>query len=163
VDVVWPLVRLADVRGARLDGAGRLVPAEALCWGQIAAAHMALGLAMGTGAIVAYSVGKALSLPSGSNERRALGRAAVLLLVVLVPVNAAILLPRIHGVGEASLSGGYRSLRALGSTVTPSTASAHPIHGRDPLWPLALAQHLPCCSGWECWQRWGSRRGDDAR
>jgi hypothetical protein len=106
----------------------------ALLWGQIAAAHLSHGLVIGTGALVAYLLGR--SIHDLRNRKVRPGRLAAVVLglgVALIAVNLAFLLPRLAYYPRTTLSVGYQGLVALdqaskhqeGQTLSPVWALKH--------------------------------------
>jgi len=88
--------------------------ATALAWGQLAAAHLSNGLAVGTAALVVYL---AVSLASGirrgeRSPRQATGLVALVLVAVPL-VNLAYFLPRLAYLPRTTLGLGYGRLQAL--------------------------------------------------
>jgi membrane protein YfhO len=134
---LWALSRLYRSRRWAVRGGWCLCAAA--CWGQIAAAHLGLGLAMGTGALVAYSCGRILSAPRRSPARRTTAVSALAVAIAAVPVNAAYLLPRLEAAGQLSLRGGYGSLSRLAAQAGLRAGGRHGVPGRAPGWPVHTA------------------------
>jgi membrane protein YfhO len=111
----------------------------ALAWGQIAAAHLSHGLAMGTALVAAYVVGRAIhEVRAGALARRTAALFALGFLVFLPLASLAILIPRFALLERSSLQAGYG---ALEGTVARASVMDRPIpdHGIWSGWPLALA------------------------
>src|SRR6266498_3080685 len=100
----------AGTWAARLGWAGLV----AVLWGQLAAAHLSIGLLMGTGALSAYLVAVAVRNIRGRTWtiRHAFGL-GFLLLPWAALLNAAFLLPRLSYLPETNLSLGYGRLEQL--------------------------------------------------
>jgi hypothetical protein len=104
----------------------------ALAWGQLAAAHLSVGVLMGTVALGLYVAG---SVWARRVSRPAL---AVGLLVVSLPIlNLAYLLPRLAYVGKTSLGLGYLGLERLAERFGDHGIIPEPI-ATGPVWPLKL-------------------------
>lgn len=106
----------------------------ALAWGQLAGAHFGVGLAMGTGALLAY-LGAAL-VATRRTVREAAGLLG-LLAAATATVNLAVLVPRLAFLRETALARGYAGL------VERAAALGHPAlgafrEGTAPAWPLQL-------------------------
>ena len=102
--------------------------AAAAAWGQLAGAHLAQGLVLGTGAAGAYVVGFGVSrVREGAwSPVRALGTTALLAGAALA-VNLAVLVPRLSYLPFSSYGPGYaRTVQVQGSLLPPG-------------WPLKLA------------------------
>ena len=131
---------------ATLWGASRLMRASAwparlvwmvvtaLLWGQIAAAHLSHGLVIGSGALVAYLLGRSIhDLRHRRVRPGGLGAIVLGLGVALIAVNLAFLLPRLAYYPRTTLSVGYQGLVALdqaskhqeGQTLSPAWALKH--------------------------------------
>ncbi|HEX9311676.1 MAG TPA: hypothetical protein VGA30_02460, partial [Actinomycetota bacterium] len=126
----------AGTWAARLGWAGLV----AVLWGQLAAAHLSIGLLMGTGALSAYLVAVAVRNIRGRTWtiRHAFGL-GLLLLPWAALLNAAFLLPCLSYLPETNLSLGYGRLEQLarqlaGFTVLPRRIGA----AAGPAWPLDL-------------------------
>ena len=139
--VAWSLVTLAAAsRFVHAASAGRRLAwlmVTALCWGQIAGAHLSNGLVLGTLALVAYLVSAwSRDAVDVSRSRYSLWVAA--LLVALPLVNAAVLLPRASHLPDTSATLGYDLLE------TEEEASASlPVS-----WPLTLGRAPGPYLGW---------------
>jgi hypothetical protein len=112
----------------------------AFAWGQVAAAHLAHGLAICTGLLVAYVVARAVrdARSDGVSGRDSVVTAAGFL-AFLPLANLAILVPRLELIARSSLRAGYT---VLGGTVTDAAGVLDrpiPEHGVWSGWPLALA------------------------
>lgn len=136
--LAWTAVLLAAasrlVRARGLPARLAWTLGTALAWGQLAGAHFSVGLAMGTGALLAY-------LAAGLLAPRRPPREAAGLLGLLagatVAVNLAVLLPRLAFLRETALAGGYAGL------VERAAELGHPAlaafrGGTSPAWPLQL-------------------------
>jgi hypothetical protein len=107
-------------------------------WGQLAAAHFSVGLAIGTLAAVVY-LGTALARQRKAGVRKALGTAALVLGSFLL-VNPAYLLPRLDYLPETNLSLGYVGMNALGRQIIGQTVKPlGPGYAGSLGWPLKLA------------------------
>jgi membrane protein YfhO len=113
----------------------------AAAWGQLAAAHLSVGLLMGTGALAFFMVGKVWDVVGrGGPPRRELVSLVALLVGAMLVINLAYLLPRLAFVPRTSLSLGYGSLQQLAQRLARRPILA-PRVGRASgiLWPLKLA------------------------
>ncbi|MGH2724476.1 MAG: hypothetical protein ACRDI0_09475 [Actinomycetota bacterium] len=117
------------------------VALAAVAWGQLAAAHLSHGLALGTAAVLLYGTARATA---DVRAGRRSGAQAVVLGVVfvaaLVPVNLAYLLPRLGYVATSTLGLGYDGLREL--TIRLSDHAPPAVLPRAPggfAWPLTFA------------------------
>lgn len=104
--IAWTALLLAATskatRASRTRTALLWNVAAAICWGQVANAHLSNGLVIATIFLLAYLLVFA--------ERR-----RVLTLLALLPaVNAAVLLPRISFLSRSAISLGYTELDAIG-------------------------------------------------
>lgn len=113
----------------------------AAAWGQLAAAHMSVGLLMGTGTLAFYLVAKSWE----GVKRRGLARSDLAVLMALLVgamlvVNLAYFLPRLNLVPRTSLSLGYGKLQELGQQLAGVPVEP-PAVGRSSgiRWPLKLA------------------------
>src|SRR5919106_280060 len=113
--LAWTMVLLAAASrylrapawGSRLLWLGL----AAVAWGQVAAAHLSDGLAIGTAALAAYVAGRLIAdVRSGRRSGRDAGLAVALLVVALPLVNLAYLLPRIAYLPRTNLAVGYETL-----------------------------------------------------
>jgi hypothetical protein len=112
----------------------------ALAWGQVAAAHLSHGLALGTGVLAAYIAARSISeVRAGRRSRRDVLSASLLLLAALPLVNLAYLLPRISYLPRTSLALGYEGLPEAAAAVGGVARAALPGPGGDASWPLHLA------------------------
>jgi hypothetical protein len=141
--VAWSALLLAA--GSRFmraaSWAARLLwlGAVGIAWGQLADAHMAHGLLMGTAALFVYLVVQLVS-----EARRGRWRVAALsiglLLVALPAVNLAVFLPRLPFIHRSSLGLGYLGLqRAASHLVHQAPAPFEVGAASPPTWPLGLA------------------------
>jgi hypothetical protein len=109
--------------------------ATAFCWGQIAAAHATNGLAIGTGALIAYlAAGTVRETRAGRRPGRQVGLELVVLAVTLALVNLAFFIPRLAYLPRTSLGAGYT---AAGNLAGDGGAVFAP--GVHPSWPIRLA------------------------
>ena len=106
--------------------------ATGVAWGQIAAAHLSVGLLMGTVALSLFVAGK-----TWKSELRQAGRAVALLAVSLPLVNLAYFLPRLAYAPRTSLGLGYAGLKKLAATFGDRGIIPPPIT-TGPVWPLKL-------------------------
>ena len=114
--------------------------ATAAAWGQVAASHLTVGLLIGTGALVAFVLARALSkLRRHEWTGRTVAGLAAFLLIALPLVNLAYLLPRLAFGPETSLALGYQRLRDLSRQLTGTASPAFPGLAAGPKWPLDLA------------------------
>ncbi|HEX2267098.1 MAG TPA: hypothetical protein VHI97_02700, partial [Actinomycetota bacterium] len=105
----------------------------ALAWGQLAAAHLSVGVLMGTVALGLYVAG---SVWAGRVSRPAF---AIGLLAVSLPVvNLAYFLPRLAYAGKTSLGLGYLGLERLAERFGDHGIIPEPI-AAGTVWPLKLA------------------------
>lgn len=113
----------------------------AAAWGQLAAAHLSHGFAIGTAALVVYVVARSAS--SVREGRLARGEAlamAALLPVALLLVNLAFFLPRLAYLPRTTLGQGYAGVQELGDRLAgrPDTPfGVGPTAG--PRWPFLFA------------------------
>jgi hypothetical protein len=126
----------ARTKAARLAWCG----ATALAWGQLAAAHFSVGLAMGTGVLGAYVVAKVWDrrLLAQVGDRRSILVLGALLLPAFVLVNMAYLLPRLGYLPRTNLGLGYAALDRL-SVELSGTTVRRAIPASSPDWPLKFA------------------------
>ena len=114
----------------------------AILWGQLAAAHLSVGLLIGSTALVAYlgaALVRAVRGGAGWSGRGAVVGAAVLV-GALVALNLAFALPRLTYLPRTELSLGYGRLVRLGATLAGQPAPAPAIGpAAAPDWPLDLA------------------------
>ena len=96
-----------------------------LAWGQLAAAYLAHGLVIGTGALLTYVAARLWAQRRSDLEQNRLGVSALLLVPGALALNLAFLLPRLAYLPRSSFVMGDESL---------SRAS-----GLLPVWPLRLA------------------------
>ena len=120
----------------------------AVLWGQLAAAHLSVGLLMGTAVLCAYLVAASVRhVRAGTwTVGHALGL-ALLLLPWVATLNAAFLLPRLSYLSETNLSLGYGRLEQLARQLAGFPAVPRQIGAAAaPDWPLDLgaspAAHL---------------------
>jgi hypothetical protein len=111
----------------------------ALAWGQIAASQFGIGLAIGTGAWVAY-----LAAKLAATRRKPEGpRTMMLALLPVVPafgaVNIAWFLPRLAYLPRLSLGAGYGALSRLSTELIGIASPAFPGIGGKPPWPIDLS------------------------
>ena len=107
--------------------------ATAVAWGQLAAAHLSVGLLMGTLAVGLYVVG---AIWAGRVSRPAV---AVGLLVASLPlVNLAYLAPRLTYAPKTSLGLGYYGLERLAAMFGDRGVIPAPI-ATGTVWPLKMA------------------------
>lgn len=91
--------------------------AAAVCWGQVANAHLSNGLVIASGLVAVYLIVTAIAERSASPGWAAWRRG--LALVASLPlVNAAVLLPRLSYLGDSSISAGYSNLDAISQKLT---------------------------------------------
>jgi hypothetical protein len=113
----------------------------ALVWGQLAAALLTYGVALGTGALVAYGLSRLVGDVRAGRRKSSQAVAMALLLAAGLPLfNLAYLAPRLAYLPHTSLGQGYAALRVQtlrlsggrwsGKTIDP------PMRAR---WPLDLA------------------------
>jgi hypothetical protein len=142
--LAWTMVLLAAASrylrapawGSRLLWLGL----AAVAWGQVAAAHLSDGLAIGTAALAAYVAGRLIAdVRSGRRSGRDAGLTVVLLVVALPLVNLAYLLPRIAYLPRTSLAVGYETLPEAAARFGGETTSPLPGPAAEPPWPLQLA------------------------
>jgi hypothetical protein len=143
--VAWTAVLLAlaskFLRARAWSGRVGWGLAVAVGWGQLAAAHLSHGLVIGTTIVLVYAAVR--TVVDVREGRRRPGEAvlgAVLLLVLLFPVNLAFFLPRLGYLPDATLGLGYEGLDRLASGLagsTPEAFEAGPAAGAS--WPLRLA------------------------
>ncbi len=105
----------------------------ALAWGQLAAAHLSVGLLMGTVAVILYVAG---SIWAGRVSKPAV--AAGLLVLSLPLVNLAYFAPRLAYAPKTSLGLGYYGLERLAATFGDRGVIPDPI-ATGAVWPLTLA------------------------
>lgn len=127
----------AGTWAGRLGWAGLV----AFLWGQLAAAHLSIGLLVGTAALAAYLVAVAVrNIRAGAwSVWGALG-ICLLLLPWAALLNAAFFLPRLTNLPETNLSLGYGRLQALGRQLAgfpQLPRQTGPAAAPD--WPLDLA------------------------
>jgi hypothetical protein len=138
--ILWTLLLLGAtgrfLRAARPSSRVLWLIAAALCWGQLAAAYLGLGLLVGTLALLAYLVAVAgRELRSGRwTVRRTAGLLAPVVPVFLL-VNLAYFLPRLAYSSRVSLSLGYGTLAEVSERLL-GQAEPFPGPGTGPGWPL---------------------------
>src|SRR5919197_1171277 len=140
----WTAVSLAAcsryLRAERWSARHLWGMATAAAWGQVAASHLTVGLLIGTGALVAFVLARALSkLRRHEWTGRTVAGLAAFLLIALPLVNLAYLLPRLAFGPETSLALGYQRLRDLSRQLTGTASPAFPGLAAGPKWPLDLA------------------------
>ncbi|MDP8956258.1 MAG: YfhO family protein [Actinomycetota bacterium] len=114
--------------------------ATALAWGQLAAAHLSIGMLMGSGLIASYALAKAWDqeLVARVGSRRSVLALAAVLPALFVLVNVGYLLPRVSYLPGTSLGLGYSALEELSAQL--SGFEVHrPVPASSPTWPLKLA------------------------
>ncbi|HEX2089027.1 MAG TPA: YfhO family protein [Actinomycetota bacterium] len=126
----------AGTNAARVAWCG----ATALSWGQIAAAHFSVGLAMGTAILAAYLIAKAWDrrLVAHVGGRRSILVLGALLLPGFVLINMAYLLPRLGYLPRTSIGLGYAALDRLSGELS-GTMLRRVIPASSPDWPLKFA------------------------
>jgi hypothetical protein len=145
--VAWTAVLLAAA--SRMLGSrtwpGRLawMLAAAAAWGQLAAAYLSTGLALGTSLLVLYLAARLVADWQKDRQKLARSAIAVGLLIPSVPlVNLAYLLPRLAYLPRTTLAFGYDGLRHFSAHLVGAHAPTVPIHGLPPTWPLGF-MHAP--------------------
>jgi len=143
--LAWTALLLAA--GARLLRA-RTWPARsgwllatAGAWGQLASAHMSVGLLMGTAVFAAYAATRAvLDVRAGRATVRREVILAGLTVASMLAVNLALLLPRIGYLPRTNLSMGYGELQSLGAALSGRPMEPFEIGGASgPGWVPGLA------------------------
>jgi hypothetical protein len=122
---------------------GRLgwVALTAICWGQIAAAHLSHGLVIGTLVFVAYVAGRTIAdLREGRTATRERLLLLCALLFALPLVNLAYFLPRLAYLPTTTLGAGYAKLQEFADGITGRPILPYgPGPTATPTWPLAFA------------------------
>jgi hypothetical protein len=110
-------------------------------WGQLAAAHFSVGLAMGTGALVTYAavVGWQWWARERWNGIRAVGARILLLAALAAALNLAYFLPRLAYLPRTDLSLGYGRLVELGGRLSGAPAPVVVGASSGVEWVLKLA------------------------
>ena len=138
--LAWSTVTLAAVsRFVRAEATVRRLAwlvITALCWGQIAGAHLSNGLVVGTAALILYLVAAGRVGMNPARTRYAMW--VIALLVALPLINAAILLPRLTHLPDTSATLGYEVLEPGGGEGVSLPVS----------WYLALARTPGAYLGW---------------
>jgi hypothetical protein len=113
----------------------------ALCWGQLANAHLSNGLVMGSVALASYlSAALFRAVRKGAMSGRERIEVGVLTLVALPLVNLAVLLPRLAYLPSTTIGAGYNKLDAWGTALTGvSTRGGVVGLAAGPAWPAGLA------------------------
>jgi hypothetical protein len=129
------------LRASRLPSMLGWSAAAAGAWGQLGAAHLSHGLVIGTLALLAYVVARTAAAIRGGERTVPNALVGVLLLfALLVPVNLALLLPRIAYLSEASLGLGYEGLERLAARLSGGAPVAMEVgSGVGAAWPAELA------------------------
>jgi hypothetical protein len=122
---------------------GRLiwVALTAVCWGQLSAAFLGSGAALGTAALLLYGAARTIvDIRSGRLQVRDSLVLWVILLTALPLVNLAYFLPLIAHYQATTFALGYTRLLQLGARLTGSHVRV-PIIGtaRKPVWPIKMA------------------------
>ena len=142
--LAWTSLALAAsaryVRARALGGRLGWAALVAILWGQLAAAHLSVGLLMGTAAMIIYLVAVAVRNVRARTwtPGRAVG-VGLLLLPGALLLNAAFLWPRLSYLSETNLSLGYGRLEQLArqlAGLAPLVRRTGPAAG--PAWPLDL-------------------------
>jgi hypothetical protein len=138
--ILWTLLLLGAtgrfLRAARPSSRVLWLTAAALCWGQLAAAFLGLGLIVGSMTLVAYLVAVlGPKLRSGEWTSRRIARLLVPVIPVFLLVNLAYFLPRLAYASRISLSLGYSTLAELSERLL-GQAGEFPGPGTGPAWPL---------------------------
>ncbi len=140
--IAWSMVLLAAAsrffRSSTWPSRLGWLAATALAGGQLTAAYASDGLALGTGALIAYMVVRIIRDLRGGRAWR-LELALVGLLVVAGPlVNLAYILPRLGYLSNATAAFGYGNLVHLQSNITGVPFPTYRAPGSPPVWPLGL-------------------------
>lgn len=144
--LAWTALLLASaarvIRARGWPGRFVWVAVVAVCWGQLANAHLSNGLVMGSAALAAYL---AAALVRDVRHRTLRPRAAILLAVLtagsLPLVNLAVLLPRLTYLPSTSIGAGYDRLDKWGIALThTSTRGGVPGLAAQASWPSALSR-----------------------
>ncbi len=114
--------------------------ALAVAWGQIAAAHLSHGLALGTGALAVYLAARiAADVRSGRRTGREAAALVALVVGSLPLVNLAFLLPRLAYFPRTTLALGYDGLEAAAAGIAGRAPDPfRPGAGVGPGWLLAF-------------------------
>ena len=121
--------------------AGRLMwlTLTALCWGQLAAAHLSHGLVLGTGALLVFLASRLTDEVRAGNRSLRAGLAAAGLMILAFPlVNLALLLPRLVYLPTTTFGLGYLRLDALSASLGSPSAEKVLTAGLSPIFPLKL-------------------------
>lgn len=97
--------------------------AAAICWGQVANAHLSNGLVIASGLVAVYLATVVYGERSATSGWTAWRRSLALIASFPI-VNAAVLLPRLHYLGGSSISTGYANLDAISQRLTGSPTVA---------------------------------------